>query len=69
MRRAPRRPAPVDATEDARQRLREFAEFIAAQNPDVLAARVTQLHDTLLHVGRIQSFFRKYRAGLKARLT
>ena len=58
-------PTPLVA---ARQRLRDFAAFVEKQDPDVLAAAVTQIDDTLHRCARIQGFFRRYVAALKSRV-
>jgi hypothetical protein len=56
-------------TPDPRERLREFAEFVESQDAEALAAKVTMPHDTLMYCGRIRSFFRRYEAALKRRVT
>lgn len=61
-------PLPPDDIEAVRQELRDFAVFLDAQDPEALAAGVTQIADTLHRAARIQSFFRRYVAALKKRV-
>ncbi len=66
-----RRSAPVPAPppiEDPRARLRDFADFLDRQDPDALAAAVTDVDGTLVRCARIEAFFRRYTSALKMRV-
>lgn len=61
-------PAQPPATPEPRERLREFADFIQTQDPVALASVVTEPHGTLMRCSQIESFLRKYKRVLKARV-
>jgi hypothetical protein len=62
-------PTPLAAQqhEQARQELRRFSRFLDQQNPEALAASVTQIDATLANCARIDAFFRRYVAALADR--
>ena len=66
---AKRTTAPLAPTANAaaRKRLWQFAQFVAKQNPEALAAQVTMIRETLYHAARVEIFFQRYRRALYAR--
>lgn len=67
--RAPRKPPTVTPSSESMARLTFMllAQFIETQQPEKLAAQVALVDDTLSHCARIQTFFERYVAALKAR--
>lgn len=59
---------PAAQHEQARQKLRDFSRFIEQQDPEALAASVTQVDSTLESCARIDAFFRRYVAALRLRV-
>jgi hypothetical protein len=58
-------PKPAEVHARARQELRQFAQFLATQNPELLAADVTAVDETLKTCAQIDVWFRRYVAALR----
>jgi hypothetical protein len=61
-------PAPTPAPTPEQLRLREFADWLDAQDPVALARLVSEVESTLARCARIQIWFTRYAAAVRRKL-